>query len=82
MDVIFTILLQKFLWQKCVPVPHIIMGYHTGNVYYGVMRNAPVLVFIVRRKIEMQQTCVQQYVFIFSKMYHVVMFMAYAHKNN
>ena len=44
MDVIFTILQQIWLWKKIVPVPQIIMGYHTGNVYYGVLINAQVLV--------------------------------------
>ena len=62
MDVIFTILIQKWLWQKCVPVPvpHKIMGYHNANVYNSVVRNAPVLVCLMRRNIYIQQTRVQQ----------------------
>ena len=79
MDVIFTIMLQIGLWQKCVPVPNNIMVYHTGNVYHVVVRNAPILVYLIRRQINMQQTHVQQYVFMFTEMYHVVLFMAYAH---
>ena len=58
------------------------MGYHTVNVHYDVVRNAPVLVYLVRRHINMQQTCVQKYVFVFTKMYHVVLFMAYTHMKN
>ena len=27
---------------KCVLVPHNTMGYHTGNVYYSVVRNAQI----------------------------------------
>ena len=40
MDIMFTILLQIWLCQKCVPVPRRIMGYHTGNLYYAFVTNA------------------------------------------
>ena len=30
----------------------------------------------------MQQTRIQQYAFMFTAMYHVVLFMAYSHMNN
>ena len=60
MDVIFKIMLQIWLRQKCFPVSHNIMGYHTGNVYYAVVRNSPVFVYLVRRQINMQQKRGQQ----------------------
>ena len=81
MNIIFTILMQIWIQQQCFSVPHNIMGYHTGNNYYAVVRNSPILVYLVRRKIEMQQTCVQQCIFMFSTIYHIVLFMAYAHMN-
>ena len=81
MDVIFTILMQICLWQQCVPVPHNIMGYHTGNVYYAVVINSPLPVYLIRRQINMQQTRVKTYVFMFTAMYHVVLFMEYTHMN-
>ena len=65
--------------EKCVPVPHNIMIYHTLNVYYDFARNPPVLIYLIRRQIKIQQTRVQQYFFMFNTMYHVVLFMAYAH---
>ena len=68
--------------EKCVLSPHNIMGHQTGNVYYAVEINDPVLVYFIRRKIIMQETDVQQYVFMFTTMYHVVLVMKYAHMNN
>ena len=82
MDVIFTILLQIWLWQQCVPVPHKIMGYRIVNVYYAVVRNSPLLVYLIRIQIKMQQTRVQKSVFVFTKIYHVVLFITYTHINN
>ena len=60
MDAIFKILLQIWLWQQCVPVTQNIIGYHTVNVHYAILKNAPVLVYLIRRKINIQQTRVQQ----------------------
>ena len=82
MDVIFTILLQIWLWLKYVPVPYKIMGYHTRNVYYDIVRNARVLVYLVKRQIEMQKTRVQKYILMLTAKYHIVLFMAYSHMNN
>ena len=82
MDVIFTILLQICLCQQCAPVPHNIISYHTGNVYHDVVRNSPVLVYLIRRQIQMQQTRVQQYFFVFNAMYYVVLFVVYTHMIN
>ena len=48
MYVIFTILMQIWLYQQGVPVPQSIMGHHTGNAYYSVAINPPVLVYLVR----------------------------------
>ena len=79
MDVIFKILLHIFQWQKCDPVIHNIMGYHNGNVYYAVLINSGVLVYLVWSQIKMQQTRVQQYIFLFTALYHDVPFMAYAY---
>ena len=55
MGVIFMILLQIWLWKKCVSIPHSIMGYHTGNVHYAVLMNALESVYLVRRQINIQQ---------------------------
>ena len=68
--------------EKNLPVPDNIMGYHSGNVYYTVVINSAVLVYLIRRQINMQQTNVQLYVFMFTAMYHVVLFMAYTRMKN
>ena len=75
-------MMHIWLRQQFVPVPQKIMGYHTGNMYYAVVRNSLVLVYLIMRQIDMQQTCVKQYLFMFIAMYHVVLFMAYAHMKN
>ena len=67
------------MWQHCVPVLHKIMGYHTVNVYYAVVRNTQLLLYLLRRQINMLETCVQQYVFMLTPTYHILLFMAYAH---
>ena len=82
MDDIFKILLQILLLQQYLPVPHNIMVYHNGKVYYAVVRNTQVLVYLVRRQTKIQQTLVQQYIYMFTAMYHVLLFMAYAHTKN
>ena len=41
MDVIFITLLQICICQKCVPVAHTILGYHTVNIYYIVAKKCP-----------------------------------------
>ena len=38
----FIVMMQICIWELCVPVSHIILGYHTGNVFYAVVRNAQV----------------------------------------
>ena len=35
----FIVLLYIWLWQKCVLASQKIMDYHTGNLYYDVVRN-------------------------------------------
>ena len=82
MDVIFTILLQIWLFKKCVYIPRNIMGHHTGNVYDAVVRNVPVLVYLTRIKIKIQKSCVKQYVLMFAAIYHFVLFMSYSHMQN
>ena len=82
MDIIFTILILKWLWQQCVPVPQNIMVYYSGYVYYAAVINDPVLVFLVKRQTQMQQKRVQLCIFMFTAMYHVLVFMAYAHMRN
>ena len=57
-------------------------GYHAGNIYCDVVINAPVLVYLVRRQIQTQQTCDFLYIFMFTAMYCVVMFMAQTHMKN
>ena len=58
------------------------MGYHTGNVYYSVVINALVLVKLIRIQIKMQKTLAQQYVFMFTAMYHIVLLISYEYMNN
>ena len=58
------------------------MIYRTGNVYYAVVINAPVLVYLIRIQIKTKQTRFQPYVFMFTEMYHIVLFMEYTHTNN
>ena len=54
------------------------MCYQNVNVYYAVVRNVPVLAYLVSIKIKVQQACVQQYVYVFTKVYQIIVFMAYA----
>ena len=75
MDVIFTIQPQIWLRQQCFTVPHNIMVHYTRNVYYAVVRNALILVYLIRRQINMQQTRLQKSVFVITAMYHIVLFM-------
>ena len=72
MVVIFKISLHTWPWQKCVLVPTNIIGYRTGNFRNDVMISAQVLSYLVRMKIKIQQTCVQQYYFMLTVMFHVV----------
>ena len=81
MDVIFTVLMQIWIWQKYVPIPHKNMRYHTENLYYAVVINALVLLYLIGRQINMQQTRLQQYVFMFTAMYHVLLLMKYPPMN-
>ena len=82
MDVIFKMMIQIWLCQKCVPVPHNIIGYHTENVYYDVARNSLILVYLVWIQINMEKTHVQQYILMFTTMYHAVPLMEYDRMNN
>ena len=59
--------------EKCVPVPLNIMGYHTGNVCYVFVISDQVLSYPVRRQIKIQQTCAEQYVFMFTITFHIVL---------
>ena len=79
MVVIFTISLQKWTWQKFVPVPLIIMGYHTVNVCCVVLMSAQVLSYPVMNQIKIQQTGVQQQYFMFTVILYVVLFMGGVH---
>ena len=76
MDVILKILLQIWVWQQLFPVLNNIMVCHTVNVCYAVLINDPILVYLLGIQINMQQTRVQQYIFIFNAMYYIVLFMA------
>ena len=67
---------------KIFPVPLNIMVYHTGNVCYAVVISSQVLSYPVRRQIKIQQTCVKQYDFVFTVMFHVVLFTRDAHTMN
>ena len=51
-------------------------------MYYAVVVNSPVLVYLNRRQMKMQQTHVQKYIFVFNAMYRVVLLMLYAHMKN
>ena len=79
---IFTIILQTCPWQQCFPVTKNTMGYHTGNVCYVVVVNVQLFSYQVRRKIEIQQTRVQKYAFIFNLMSHDVLCTSDVHKTN
>ena len=67
MVVIFTIPLQTWPWQKCVPVPLNIMVYRTENVCYVDVISAQLFSYPFSSKIKIQQTCVQQYVTCLTK---------------
>ena len=58
------------------------MVYRTGNVYYAVVINAPVLVYLIRIQIKTKQTRFQPYVFMFTVMYNALLLMAYSQMNN
>ena len=73
MDVIFTILLQTWIWKQFFPAPYNIIGYHNENVYYTVVRNFPVLLYLTWSQINVQQTHVKQYVFMFTAMFNILM---------
>ena len=79
---IFTIPLKKLPCKKCVPVPLNIMGYCNGNACYVVVISAQVFYYPVRRQINIQQKCVQQYNFISTVMFHVVLCMGNVHNTN
>ena len=82
MVVIFIIPLQTWPWQQYVPVPQNTMGHRTGNVCYVVVISAQVLSYPYRRQINIQQTCIQQYDFTFTIMFHVVIFTGNIHTTN
>ena len=79
---IFTTQQHTWLWQQCVPPLLHIMRYHTVNVCYVVVVNAPVWSYLVRRGIQIQQKHSQHYVLISTKTYHVLHLMADSHKKN
>ena len=58
------------------------MVYCTVNVCYFVVISAQLLSYPVSRKIQIQQTCIQQYYFIFTIMFHVLLCMADIHTTN
>ena len=76
------VLLHIWVWQQCVLVSHNITGYHTINVHTSIVRNSEVYTYLVWRKINMKQTCVQQYIFMSTEIYYVVLCMVNSHNNN
>ena len=82
MVAIFTIPLQTWSWQKCISVPINIMGYLTRNLCYAVVTRDKVFYYQVRIQIKIQQTRVQQYVLMFTIIYHMVMCKEYVHAMN
>ena len=58
------------------------MEFHTVKVCYVVVISVQVFPYLFRRKINIQQTSVQQYVFMFIVMSHVVLCTSYIHKKN
>ena len=79
---IFTIPLQTWILQQCVPVTLNIMGYRTGNMCYVVVISAQVFSYPVRSQIKTQQTCVQKYYFIFTVFPHILLCKDYVHTMN
>ena len=80
--VIFTILLQTCPWQQCLPVSMNTIGYRTRYVCYIVVISAQVFSYPARSQIKIQQTCVQQYNFMFNVIFHVVLFTGDIHNRN
>ena len=68
--------------EKIVPVPLNIMGYHIGNVCYVFLISDQVLSYAGIRKINTQQTRVQQYNFLFTLMSHILLCLVNIHTTN
>ena len=80
---IYTTQHQKCPWKQCFPVLIYTMRCLTVNVYYVVVLNVQLLLlYPVKRQIEMQKTHVQQYIFMSTYTYHVVYCMTDDHTNN
>ena len=54
----------------------------TVNVHYYVVINSLLLLYLIRRQMHMQKTRVQQFVFMFTTMYHILLLMEHTHMNN
>ena len=68
--------------ENVLPVPINIMVYRTGNVCYFVVISVKVLYCPFKKKQKIQQRRVQQYVFMLTVMYHVVLYTADVHTTN
>ena len=79
---IFKIPLRTLPRKQFVPVPLNIMGYCTGIGCHVVVITTQVLSYPVKRQIRTQQTRVQQYIFMFTKMSHVALCTADVHTTN
>ena len=82
MVVIFKIPLHTWPWQQFSPVPIRIMDYRTVNMCLVVVISSQVFSYPLRTKIKIQQICVQQYNFMFTVMFHVVLFTGDVHTTN
>ena len=82
MVVIFTIPLHTYPWQKCVPGPINIMGCRNVNLCYIVVISFQLLSYQFRRKVKIQQTCVQQYDFMFIVIFLILLFVGNLHTRN
>ena len=73
------ILMPKHItWQRqqCVLTNSLIMRYHTGNVYWDVLPNVLVLIFLTRKQMISIPTPVLHFVFTFMIWLHVLQNMA------
>ena len=76
MGIIFTPKHMTWQRQSCVLTHSLIMRYHTGNVYWDVVTNVPVLILFASKQMISIPTLVFQFVFIFIIWFHVVQNMA------
>ena len=82
MVVIFTILLQTWPCQQNFSVSLKLMVYCIVNLCYVVTISVPVLSYPVGRKTKIQQTRIQQYVFMVTVMFHDLLCTFDVHTTN